>query len=73
MNAEEKLDITPQAKRLITDCKMWFVYTPERFEYLKAKVIQLTGIEPRIMPQFGTLNGKPIAEIRFNPTTAPTR
>ena len=52
---------------------MWFVYTPERFEYLKAKVIQLTGIEPRIMPQFGTLNGKPIAEIRFNPTTAPTR
>lgn len=65
MNAQEKRDITRIAKRLVDNRKTYFIYTPERYEYLKTKVIQLTGKEPRIMPKFGTLNGKPIADVRL--------
>ena len=65
MNAEEKRDITRQAKFLVNNGRLWFRYTTERAEYLTAKVKQLTGKEPRIMPEFGTLNGNQIAEIRL--------
>lgn len=63
MDATEKRRISRNAKNLINNGWIWFIYTPERCEYLAKQVKRYCGKDIKVNPDFGTLNGKPVARI----------
>lgn len=63
MDATEKRHISQKAKDLIINGWIWFIYTPERCEYLAKRVKHYCGKDIKVSPEFGTLNGKPVARI----------